>query len=111
MALYLPGLTNLLAVVITWGIAVILLLLGTAVGGRNAAAEYRLVSGWGALCVVLTLWGVFLPWSLRVPAIAVVVAALLAQLAPARRIERRDVVALGRILDVTLPLWTPVAEA
>jgi hypothetical protein len=110
MALYIPGLENLLAVVITWGIAAILLLIGTAVAGRGAAAEFRIGAGWGALCLVLTLWGVFLPLSLRIPAIAVAVAALLAQLVPARRTQRADWAALGRLLLATLPLWAVMAS-
>lgn len=109
MALYLPGLINLFAVVITWGIAAILLLIGTAIGGRGVVAEFRIGAGWGALCVVLTLWGVFLPLSLRIPAIAVAVAALLAQFAPSRRVQQSDWAALGRLLLVTLPLWAVMA--
>jgi hypothetical protein len=109
MALYLPGVTNLLAVAITWGIAALLLLMGTAIGGRRAAAEFRIGAGWGALCLALTLWGVFLPPSLRIPAIVVVIAALLAQVAPARRAQRSDWLALGRLLLVTLPLWAVMA--
>ena len=110
MALYLPGLDNLLAVAITWGIAAILLLIGTAIGGRGAPTEFRVGAGWGALCLVLTLWGVFLPLSLRIPAIVVAVAALLAQLAPSRRAQPSDWAALGRLLLVTLPLWAVMAS-
>ena len=110
MALYLPGLANLLSVVITWGIAAILLLTGTAVGGRAAAAEFRIGAGWGALCLVLTLWGVFLPLSLRIPAVAVAIAALIAQLMPAQRTPGADWAALGRLLLVTLPLWAVMAS-
>lgn len=109
MALYLPGLTNLLAVVITWGIAAVLLMIGTAVGGRGAAAEFRIGAGWGALCIVLSLWGVFVPLSMRIPALVVVGVALLAQLAPSRRGQRSDWAALGRLLLVTLPLWWVMA--
>ena len=110
MALYLPGLTNLLAVVITWGIAAVLLLIGTAVGGRSAAAEFRIGAGWGAFCGVLTMWGVFLPLSLRIPAAGVVIAALLAQLAPGRRAGDDDWAALFRLLLATLPVWAVMAS-
>lgn len=110
MALYLPGLTNLLAVVITWGIAALLALLGGAVVGKNAPVEFRLGAGWGALCLASTLWGVFVPLSMRLPAIAIIVLALLAQLSPGRRVERGDLVALGRLLLVTLPLWAVMAS-
>ena len=75
MALYLPGMTGLLAAAIAWGVAVVLLLIGTAAAGRNAALEVRMITGWGVLCVVLTLWGVFVPASLRIPAAAIVTAA------------------------------------
>jgi len=97
-------------VLVTWAAAAILLLIGTAACGRNAEAEFRIGAGWGVLCVVLTLWGVFLPWSLRFPAIAVVAAALLAQVASSRRPRRDDGVALFRLLLVTLPLWAVMAS-
>src|ERR1700734_909418 len=102
MALYLPGpdlpgLGNLLAVVVTWAIGLVLWLLGTGLNGDRAAPEFRIAAGWGALCVVLTLWGAFVPWSLRIPAVAVVLAAFAAQLAPGRRPTRTDGIALGRL--------------
>jgi hypothetical protein len=105
MALYLPGLSGLLGVAVTWGIGAVLLLIGSAVASTRAAPEIRIAAGWGALCVVLTLWGVFLPQSLRIPAVAVMAVALAAQLLPGRRLTRADGVALGRLLLVTLPLW------
>jgi hypothetical protein len=109
MALYLPGLAGLLAVVLAWGVAAVLLLTGTAVTGRNVAPELRVIAGWGALCVVLTLWGVFVPASLRVPAAAIVLAAVAVQLVPSRRVGREDGIALGRLLLLTLPLWVVMA--
>jgi hypothetical protein len=110
MALYVPSLGNLIAVATTWGLGALLLLIGTAVSGRSSAPEFRLVAGWGALCVVLTLWGVFLPWSLRIPAVALILAALAAQALPGRRMQRADWLALGRMLLVTLPLWAVMAS-
>lgn len=109
MALYLPGLTGLLAVGIAWCVGAVLLLGGTAVCGNRAAPEFRVAAGWGSLCVVLTLWGVFVPVSLRVPAIAFVMAAIAAQFLPGRRVSRADAIALGRLLLVTLPLWAVMA--
>jgi hypothetical protein len=109
MALYLPGLTGLLAVVITWAIGAVLLLTGSAVCDRGTAAEFRIGAGWGVICLVLTLWGVFLPVSLRAPAVAVVLMALGAQLVPARRVMYADGVAVGRLLLVSLPLWVVMA--
>lgn len=109
MALYLPGWVNLAAVALTWAIGAALLLLGGAVCGNRASAEFRIGAGWGALCLALTAWGVFLPASLAVPAAALVAAALAAQLAPGRRVSRADAAALGRLLLVTLPLWAVMA--
>jgi hypothetical protein len=109
MALYFPGLANLVAVVITWGIGTVLLLIGSGLAGARAAPEFRIGAGWGALCLMLTLWGVFVPLSLRVPAIAMVIIALAAQFAPGRRLQRGDGIALGCLILVTLPLWLVMA--
>jgi hypothetical protein len=109
MALYLPGLANFLAVGITGAVGLVLLLLATGLNGVRAAPEFRIGAGWGALCVALTLWGVFVPLSLRLPALAIVLAALTAQIVPGRRLSRDDGIALGRLLAVTLPLWVVMA--
>ena len=109
MALYLPGFAGILAVGITWAIAAVLLLIGTGVAGTDNAPEYRIVAGWGALCLVLTLWGVFVPASLCIPAIAIVALALAPQLLSARRLTRADGIALRRLLLVTAPLWVVMA--
>jgi hypothetical protein len=109
MALYLPGLANFFAVGITWALGLVLLLLATGLNGVRAAPEFRIGAGWGALCVALTLWGVFVPLSLRIPALAIVLAALASQLVPGRRLVRGDGLALGRLLLVTLPLWVVMA--
>jgi hypothetical protein len=109
MALYVPGWANIAAVITTWGIGVLLLLIGTGLGGSRAGPEFRIGAGWGALCVALTLWGVFLPWSLRLLAVAVAMAALAAQILPGRRVVRADWHVLGRVLLMTLPLWLVMA--
>jgi hypothetical protein len=108
MLLYLPQWADLVPVLITWLVGAVLLLLGTALS-RRAAPEFRIGAGWGALCLVLTAWGVFLPWSLRIPAAALAVMALAAQLMPSRRLRRDDWRAVGRLLLVTLPLWAVMA--
>jgi hypothetical protein len=109
MELYFPDLAGIGAVVITWGIGAVLLLIGTALCGRASSPEFRIGAGWGVLCVVLTGWGVFLPFSLRIPAVAVIGAAFMAQLLPGRRLMRADGVALARLLMVSLPLWAVMA--
>jgi hypothetical protein len=109
MALYFPGWADFVPVLTTWAIGIVLLLIGAAVHSGRVAPEFRVAGGWGALCAVLTLWGVFVPLSLRVPAIAVAVGALAAQLSPRRRVAPDDWRTLGRLLLVTLPLWAVMA--
>src|SRR5260370_407871 len=67
------------------------------------------MAGWGALCILLTLWGVVVPASLRWPGIAFIIAATGAQLSPRARLQRGDWQALGRTLLLTLPLWMIMA--
>jgi hypothetical protein len=63
------------------------------------------MAGWGALCVVLTLWGVVTSVSLRVPAILFLVFAL-GGMAVARERWRDDLGEVGRILVIAAPcLW------
>src|SRR5260221_12047563 len=90
MGPYIPHLLNLADVAITWGIGALLLMARTAVAGDRAGAEYRIAAGWGAFCVVLTLWGVFLPASLRIPAWGFVVIAGASQFVPRWRATRCD---------------------
>jgi hypothetical protein len=68
-AAYLPHPGDLIDVAITWGIGLVLTCAGTALVGRRSGPEYRMLAGWGALCVALTAWGVLLPVSLRFPAV------------------------------------------
>jgi hypothetical protein len=109
MAPYLPSLRDLVAVLITWGIGAALLVIGTGLTGRNAGAEFRIVAGWGGLCLPLTFWGVFVPVSLWVAVTAVGIAALTMQLRPARRVHSEDWRVIGRMLLVSLPLWAVMA--
>ena len=109
MHAYLPRPGELLAVVITWGIGAVLLLAGKALAGGRTAPEICLAAGWGALCLLLTLWGVFLPVSLRLPAIAFAVAAPAFLLLPHCRMPRADLVSILRVLALTAPLWLVMA--
>src|SRR5579862_6759185 len=102
---YLPQLGDMVKLAATWGVGLVLAGAGTALVGRRVGVEYRMLAGWGSLCLVLTAWGVWLPVSLRVPAIAVVIAAAAAQLTQRRRLQRDDWRCLGRMLLLTLPLW------
>jgi hypothetical protein len=106
---YLPQLRDLAGLAVTWGLGLVLTLAGTGLAGRRFGFESRMLAGWGALCLVLTLWGVLVPASLRWPAIAFVIAAAATQLVPSLRLQRCDWQGLGRILVLTLPLWAVMA--
>jgi hypothetical protein len=106
---YLPHLLDILAVLVTWTVGGVLFLAGAGLFGRGAAPEFQIAAGWGAFCLLLTGWGVFLPWSLRIPAIAFSIAALCVLLLPTRRPRAGDWAQLGRMLVITLPLWLILA--
>ncbi|HEY3911315.1 MAG TPA: hypothetical protein VGM07_15700 [Stellaceae bacterium] len=109
MTPYLPDLRGLCAIAVTWGIGAMLLLAGAGLTGRRVAPELQIGAGWGALCLVLTLWGVFVPIDLRVPALAFAAGSLAVLLLPGRRPPAVTWVALGRLLVVSLPLWLIMA--
>jgi hypothetical protein len=109
IAPYLPQLHDLAWLLVTWAVGLILALAGSAVIGRRAGVECRIMAGWGALCILLTLWGVLVPASLRWPGIAFIIAAAAAQLSRRARLQPGDWQALGRMLLLTLPLWLIMA--
>jgi hypothetical protein len=106
---HLPDLVELLRLCITWGIGGILVLAGAGLTGSRVGPEFQLAAGWGALCLLLTCWAVFVPLSLRLPAIAFGVAALAVIFSPRRRPSRGAWLSLGRMLAVSLPLWLVMA--
>ncbi|HEV2301957.1 MAG TPA: hypothetical protein VGR91_10355 [Stellaceae bacterium] len=106
---YLPDLGELAAVVLTWGVGAVLLLAGRLVAGGRTAPEMRIGAGWGALCLLLTLWGVFVPVSLRLPATAFAAAAICSLLSPRYRLARVDSLTVAKMLVLTTPLWLVMA--
>ncbi len=105
MTLYLPHLPDVLSVLVTWAIGVVLFLAGAGLTANRVAPEFQIAAGWGALCLILTCWGVFVPSTLDIPAIGFIVAALSVALLPARRPSAGAWAALGRMLAISLPLW------
>ncbi|MGC2414687.1 MAG: hypothetical protein WA459_18575, partial [Stellaceae bacterium] len=99
---------DLLEVATSWGVGAVLLLAGAGLAGRRVAPEYQIVAGWGGLCLVLTLWGVFVPLSLRLPASAFIIAAA-GVLLTARRPGIEGWRAVGRVLALSAPLWLVLA--
>ena len=83
----------------------VMLLLGRAILGSRTLPEIALIAGWGVLSLVLTVWGVLTPHSMRIPA---------GRLCCARRRWARscraggfsgpELVGIGRLLVLGLPL-------
>ena len=109
IAPYLPQLRDFAGLAVTWGLGLVLAFAGTGLAGRRFGVECRMLAGWGTLCILLTLWGVLVPASLRWPAVAFVIAAAATQLVPQTRLHRGDWHAFGRMLVLTLPLWIIMA--
>jgi hypothetical protein len=106
---YLPHPGDLLGLAITWCVAVVLMLAGAIVVGRRLPPEIHIGAGWGALCLLLTAWGVLVPRSLAIPAAGFVLIALSVLIF---RVRRPSLVAwktLRRALVVTLPVWLVMA--
>jgi len=106
---YFPHLSDLLALLVTWAIGAVLFLAGSGLTGNRIAPEVQIAAGWGALCLLLTGWGVFLPLSLRIPAIGFAFATLGVFLLPGLRPSAGAWETLGRMLVVSLPLWVVMA--
>jgi hypothetical protein len=80
----------------------ILILGGRLLTGGRAGPGLQLLIGWGALCLVLTFWGVATPLSLRIPVLGFAVLAVLGGATRPRLAE--DAVALGRMLLLAVPI-------
>jgi hypothetical protein len=106
---YLPHLTDLLDLATTWCIAVILMLAGSALIGRRMPPEIQIGIGWGALCLVLSIWGVMVPLSLVIPAAGFVLMALCVPALRGRWPSPTTWKSLGRVAAVTLVLWLVMA--
>jgi hypothetical protein len=53
----------------------IMLVLGRAILGQQVLPEIALIAGWGIVCLVLTIWGVRTPLTMRIPAAALIAVA------------------------------------
>ena len=109
MIAYLPHGSDIAQVLITCVIAAVLLLAGAGLTGRRLAPEFQIAAGWGALCCLLTAWGIFVPLTLRIPSYGFIIAALAVLLLSRRRPASGDWVALRRLLIISLPLWLVMA--
>src|SRR5262249_58722256 len=85
------------------------MLAGAMVTGRRTPPEIQIGIGWVALCIVLTAWGVLVPFSLAIPATAFVFLSLcvmgLRNRPPSLNTRRT----FGRVVIVTLVFRLVVA--
>jgi hypothetical protein len=106
---YLPHFADLLDLATTWCIAVILMLAGAALVGRRMPPEIQIGIGWGALCLVLSIWGVMVPLSLVIPAAGFILMALWMPALRDRWPNPTTWKTLGRVAAVTLVFWLVMA--
>jgi hypothetical protein len=106
---YLLHPTDLVALGITWGIGVVLMLVGAALLGRRVPPEVQIGAGWGGLCLLLTAWGVLVRCNLAIPATAFVLAAFAVPPLRGRRPSISAWKTMGRAALITLPLWLIIA--
>ena len=89
----------------------VLIFLGRTILGPRVLPELALISGWGAFALVLTLWGATTPESMAIPAVAMIAVAAIGALTPRGRMVGPDLIALGRLLLLGLPLLAVMAAA
>ncbi len=85
--------------------------LGRLVSAGRSAPEIALVAGWGAAALVLTLWGVATPLSMRIPGWILAALGLAGLIAPRSRLTWGEWRGIGRILLLALPLLAVMASA
>jgi hypothetical protein len=108
---FLPSLLQAEGIIAVFIAGLIMLVLGRAVLGARALPEIALIAGWGLVSLVLTLWGVKTPLSLRIPAAALIAVAAVTAFSPRGRLTKADAVAIARLLIVALPLLAVLAAA
>ncbi|MGH6976062.1 MAG: hypothetical protein ACREED_03445, partial [Stellaceae bacterium] len=111
IALLVPSLAQLAGWAAAGFAALTFIGLGRLVSRGKALPEIALIAGWGVACWVLTVWGVALPQSLRIPAVALAAAGVFGLIRPQSRLTAADWRALGRVLLLSLPLLALMASA
>ncbi len=89
----------------------VMVMLGRLILGAQSLPEVALITGWGAVSLVLTLWGVTTPQTMRIPAATLVGIAALGAFTPRGRLSEPDLIAFGRLLLVAVPLIAVLAAA
>ena len=106
---YFPHPADLVSLAVTWLVAVMLMLAGAMIVGRRMPPEIQIGIGWGALCLVLTVWGVLVPLSLAIPAAGFALMAVCVPVLRNRRPALGTWKTLGRSMAVTLVFWFVMA--
>jgi hypothetical protein len=89
----------------------VMMMLGRLILGPQSLPEIALIAGWGAVSLVLTLWGVSTAENMRIPAAALVAVAAIGAFIPRSRLTEPDLIALGRLLLIAAPLIAVLAAA
>jgi hypothetical protein len=84
-------------------------LCGRVLAGGRGTPELQLFAGWGAFCLVLTLWGVATQASMVWPTLPFLLLAAIALALPSLRPTRDDAVGVLRVLILSLPIWAIMA--
>ncbi len=84
--------------------------LGRLLSGGRATPEAALIAGWGATCLVLTLWGLG-RLGLALPAVVLALAGVAGLLLPTSRLRRNDWRDVARLIGVSVPLLAVMASA
>jgi uncharacterized membrane protein (UPF0136 family) len=109
--LYLPTLHDLLGAAGLVVTLALFLALGSAVTARRGLPEIQLVTGWGLVCIVLTVWGVLTPTSMAIPVAALGAVGLACLALPGGRGRIGGWDGIPRLLLLTLPLWLVMLPA
>ena len=106
---YLPNPADLVGLLVIWVVAIILLPGGAAVVGPRMPPEVQIGAGWGLLCLLLTAWGVLVPFNLAVPVVAFVTFSLSVLAFRSRRPSAAAWATFARLTLLALPLWLVMA--
>ena len=106
---YLPSPADLVGLAVTWVLAIMLLAAGATVVGPRTPPEVQIGAGWGLACLVLTAWGVLVPFTLGAPAAALVAFSLSVLAFRSRRPRAAAWGTFGRLTLLALPLWVVMA--
>jgi len=111
IALLVPSLAQLTGWAAVSFAALTFIGLGRLASRGRALPEIALIVGWGVACGVLTVWGVALPLSLRIPAVVLAAGGVFGLIWPQSRLTTADWRALGRVALLSLPLLAVMASA